>query len=140
MARKGLPFTSIQRMARHSSNVIYVEDAWMEAPRADLQLQDMSSVCELANSILARVDCVEEAVKSAEEQLSEAVSQLSPDAWKFQNKVNTKSEDSLRRSEFEIKKVAPCTERQMYRPESKTLDHRMWMVMDRSVSILQTTV
>ena len=64
----------------------------MEAPRADLQLQDMSSVCELANSILARVDCVEEAVKSAEEQLSEAVSQLSPDAWKFQNKEEFRKE------------------------------------------------
>ena len=67
-------------MARHSSNVTlqYVEDAWSEAPRSDLQLQNMSTLCEMASATLARVEQVEKAVDDTEERMRQQLAKLSP--------------------------------------------------------------
>lgn len=83
LARQGMPLTAIQWMARHSSNVTlqYVEDAWAEAPRADLRLQDISNLCEMANATLARVEEVETAVQDTEEWLKSQLEKISPTEW-----------------------------------------------------------
>lgn len=68
LARKGLPFQSIQWMARHSSNTTWIcgEEAWKEAPRQDMKLQDTMSLCELVSGVIARVDDSEMALKALE--------------------------------------------------------------------------
>lgn len=105
LARRGLPFSLIQWFARHSSNVTYqyVEEALGEAPRDSMRLQDMSTVCEILSSTLARVGRVEDA-------LSETVRSLAQDAgpagfglWSIQSKADLRAE--MRRS---IIPVAVC--------------------------------
>lgn len=94
LARQGVPLTAIQWMARHSSNVTlqYVEDAWAEAPRSDLQLQDMSTLCELASSTLTRVERVEEAVKDTEEWMQLQLEKISPPEWVGMSKPELRRE------------------------------------------------
>lgn len=84
-------------MARHSSSVTtqYVEDAWAEPPRSDLQLQDVSTLCEVASSTLARVEQVEQAVKDTEEWfnvVNEQLEKVCPSDWVVQNKAELRRE------------------------------------------------
>ena len=61
MARKGVPFAGIQWLARHSSSSTwaYVEDAWEEATRQSMRLNDVASLCQVLNKVRARVDQLE---------------------------------------------------------------------------------
>ena len=61
LARKGVPFSGIQWLARHSSSSTwaYVEEAWEEAPRQSMRLNDVASLCQVLNKVRARVDQLE---------------------------------------------------------------------------------
>lgn len=61
LARKGVPFAEIQWLARHSSSATwaYVEEAWEEAPRQSMRLNDVASLCQVLNKACSRVDQLE---------------------------------------------------------------------------------
>lgn len=94
LARKGLPFQSIQWMARHSSNTtwVYVEEAWEEAPRQDMKLQDTMSLCELVSDVIARVDDSELALKALEQQIISDAGLIEPSLWSEEGKLLLRSE------------------------------------------------
>ncbi len=76
LARLGVPYATIQRMARHSSDVTmqYVEAAWSEAPREALRLHDVQNLSEMLVTTLARVESVEKALETAATNLEESIS------------------------------------------------------------------
>ena len=63
-----------------------MEEAWAEAPRADLQLQDTTSLCELLTSTLPRVDRLEDGMKQVEDEVREAVENIAPSEWYVQSR------------------------------------------------------
>lgn len=94
MARNGVPVASIQWMSRHNSNVVwqYIEDSWAERPRADMQMSDVLSTCDLVSAALNRVDRVEEHLKRAEEMLEAQMGKsMSPEPI-VQNKEELREE------------------------------------------------
>lgn len=99
LARKGCTFTSIQWMARHSSQVTwgYIEDAWSENPRESLQLYDNLSITETLSAALARVSNVEEVLKTYEMKMSERLTRdgFSIDTEEFKESVRKEARNSL---------------------------------------------
>ena len=94
LARSGVPVASIQWLSRHSSNVVwqYIEDSWAECPRADMQMSDVLTTCDLVTAALNRVDPVEEHLRRAEEMLEEQVEKAVPPEWIVQNKEELRNE------------------------------------------------
>ena len=94
LARKGVSYTAIQWMARHSSQVTmqYIENAWEEMPRAEMKLQDTMTMNELAANVLGRVGQVEEAIQQVEEQMTEQVRCVCPTEWIPQNREDFRKE------------------------------------------------
>ena len=76
LARLGVPYSTIQWMARHSSDVTmqYVEEAWSEAPRESLRLHDVQNLSEMLVTTLTRVESVEKALETAVTNLEESSS------------------------------------------------------------------
>ena len=113
LARKGLPFQSIQWMARHSSNTtwIYVEEAWEEGPRRDMKLQDTMSLCELMSDVIVRVDDSETALKALEQQIVDDARLIEPSLWSEEGKQLLRSE--IRKAMVPIK-VGNLTSRKLH--------------------------
>ena len=91
LARLGVPFSTIQWMARHSSNITmqYVEEAWSEAPRDSLRLHDVQNLSELLSTTLARVEDMEKTLDEAEFCLKPAheVSQIVVDRCALRQEI-----------------------------------------------------
>ena len=94
LARKGISYSAIQWLARHSSNVTmqYIESAWEEMPRAELRMQDTMSMNEIVTSVLSRVGEVEETIKQVEEQMTEQMTSLCPTEWMPDSRENLRKE------------------------------------------------
>ena len=98
LARKGLAFSDIQWMARHSSSATwgYVEEAWQEAPRQSFRLHDASHVSELLTGFASRLNQAESAIKVCENDCSSARPLAVPDTmWKFDNQFKAECRRAL---------------------------------------------
>ena len=100
LARKGLAFSEIQWMARHSSSITwsYVEEAWEEAPRQSLRLYDASHVSELLTGFASRLNQVESDMKVCESSCSSGKPLASSDAAvvvKFDERFKTECRRTL---------------------------------------------
>ena len=98
LARKGLAFSDIQWMARHSSSTTwsYVEEAREEAPRQSLRLHDASHVSELLTGFASRLNQVESGIKVCEENCSSWKPFASPDvAFKFDDQFKIECRRAL---------------------------------------------
>ena len=75
LARKGCSFSSIQWLARHSSNVTwqYIEEAWGENPLESMRLHDDLAMAEMMTNTLARVSRAEEAVTMLQKGIDEVL-------------------------------------------------------------------
>ena len=63
LARRGIPLSTIQWMARHSSlaTLGYVEEAWAENPRESFRCIDASSISDMFQVAVGRISALEEA-------------------------------------------------------------------------------
>ncbi|CAE7281168.1 Kcnh1, partial [Symbiodinium necroappetens] len=63
LARRGIPLSTIQWMARHSSlaTLGYVEEAWAENPRESFRCIDASSISDMIQVAVGRISALEEA-------------------------------------------------------------------------------
>lgn len=99
LARNGAPVASIQWLSRIKTQLEcsmavwqYIEDSWAECPRADMQMSDVLSTCDLVTAALNKVDRVEEHLKKTEEMLEEQLHNVAPPEWIVLSKEELRQE------------------------------------------------
>lgn len=79
LGRRGVPFSAIQWLARHSSNttMLYLEQAMEECPQAQFTMLEAVSVGEKLTSLATRYDTLERALHETEAELKEGLAKIS---------------------------------------------------------------